>query len=67
MNPKIRFIGKYGDYRIGEVISPPASLRKLLLDRKLVEFVAGALVNPGSGPVNITIEEKEKKAKRKWR
>ena len=53
MNPKIRFIGRYGDYRIGEVIAPPASLRKLLLDRKLVEMV--------------NEKEKLKAAKKKWR
>ena len=55
MNPKIRFIGRYGDYRIGEVIAPPASLRKLLLDRKLVEFVTAEK------------EKQQKAAKKKWR
>lgn len=39
MNPKIRFIGRYGNYRVGEIIAPTASLRKILMDRKLVEPV----------------------------
>jgi len=35
VNPRIRLIGRYGDYRIGEILSPPASLRKMLFDLKL--------------------------------
>jgi hypothetical protein len=39
MRPKIRFIGKYGEYRVGEIISPPGSLRKYLLDLRVAEIV----------------------------
>ena len=79
MNPKIRFIGRYGDYRIGEVIAPPASLRKLLLDRKLVEIItdkegprpSGLVEGNGSarslGPDYGTSRLPEKAAKKKWR
>ena len=38
MNPKIKIIGRYGEYRIGELISPPGSLRKYLLDLKVAEL-----------------------------
>ena len=38
MNPKIKIIGRYGEYRIGEVIAPPGSLRKYLLDLKVAEL-----------------------------
>lgn len=38
MNPKIRLIGRYGDYRMGQILNPPASLRKILFDRKLAVF-----------------------------
>ena len=39
MLPKIRMIGKWGEYRVGEVIAPPGSLRKVLFDLKVAEFV----------------------------
>ena len=83
MNQKIRFIGRYGDYRIGEVIAPPASLRKLLLDRKLVEIITekeeqqlrspqpSCLVegNGSARPLGLGDISRlpEKAAKKKWR
>lgn len=39
MNPKVRIIGKYGEYRVGELIAPPGSLRKFLIDLKVAELV----------------------------
>ena len=39
MNQKLKIIGRYSDYRIGEIISPPGSLQKYLLDLKVAELV----------------------------
>lgn len=36
---KIRMIGRYGTFRVGDIIAAPASLRKLLIDRRLAETV----------------------------
>ena len=46
MMPKIRMIGRYGSFRVGQIINPPASLRKILFDRKLAEFVDEGSVRP---------------------
>lgn len=43
MNPKIKIIGRYGEYRIGEIIRPPGSLRKIMIDLKVAELVPGQL------------------------
>ncbi len=47
-NPKVRFIGRYGTYRVGDVIAPPAGLRKVLLN--LGRAVMVEPVSPKSTP-----------------
>ena len=39
MKQKIRIIGRWSDYRIGEILSPPGSLRTFLLNLKVAELV----------------------------
>ena len=39
MNPKIKIIRRWGEYRVGEILAPPASLRKYLFDREVAEYV----------------------------
>lgn len=39
MTAAVRFIGRYGTFRVGQVIRPPATFRNILLSRKVVEIV----------------------------
>jgi hypothetical protein len=62
MNPKIRLIGRYGDYRVGAILTPPASLRKILFDRKVAVYEPEA--PRAQEPVLVTVK-KPKSKKRK--
>ncbi len=44
MTPRIRIIGKYGNYRMGEILRPPSATQRNLLVRtlKVAELVEEA-------------------------
>ena len=60
MNPAIRMVGRWGSYRVGEILRPTAGLRKVLFSLKVAVAHEDKPAAPGQAMMTFARAKKAK-------